>query len=410
MPPSPPIAPSPPLPPIAPQIAPSFGRAPTSRPGTPVRPASAAPSRTGAPTSPPRTGAPTSPPRTMPPATPVPDGAPLIETLPPDAVLGDDRPTPIPDEAPPVSARSAIRQSKRPTPPVQSTEDAIASLAPMPIPPEPPTVTELEDEYTPTPVMEPPPMAPRSLEAQGLPDLSTIEALTDLPDDARDAFARAAHIETLAKDEEISSFALALVLEGELDVASQLVDAPALRLERNAILRSRGTLEDGVQLRLVCASETARVATWDDAAVADAFRTCPWVEDDLRVVADGVQTKVGVTMGPLGERFDMALREIVTSKLKVRSLAPGEQIATQGKPTPGIVIVGVGDIELFKGDARTGVLRSGDFLFPAEVLGGAPSPAHARAGRKGALVLFGDRMTAQELLMSFPPLLEILAM
>jgi hypothetical protein len=237
-------------------------------------------------------------------------------------------------------------------------------------------------------------------------DLSIVEALGDLPDDARDAFALAATSNDLALDEEVSHFALALLLDGEVDVSSPLVDAPALRLEKNAVLRSRGTLAEGVQLRLVCASETAKLATWDDAAVEEAFRTCPWVEDDLRAVADRVQTKVGVTMGPLGERFDMALREHVTSMLVVKALAPGEAVVEAGKPVP-LVIVGVGEIELVKAGVKTSVLRSGDFLFPTEILGGGMASSTARAGKGGALVMYGDRRVASELMMSFPPLLEI---
>jgi len=292
-----------------------------------------------------------------------------------------------------------------------SARDAESTLEELEPPPHEMELPPREMAPPPATHATPPPAMPAAAaEAAPLLDLSSIEALTDLPDDARDQFARVAHIAVLAQNEEVSHFALALVLQGEVDVTSPLVDAPALRLEENAVLRSRGTLEDGVQLRIVCASDEARVATWDDGAVAAAFRTCPWVEDDLRALADVVQTKVGVTMGPLGERFDMALREHVTGKLKVRSLTPGEEIATQGKPLPGLVIVGVGEIDLVKANDKIGVLRSGDFLFPSDVLSSGPAPASARAGKHGALVLFGDRPTTQDLLMSFPPLLEILAM
>jgi hypothetical protein len=239
-------------------------------------------------------------------------------------------------------------------------------------------------------------------------DLGNVEALADLPDDARDAFGLAATMHTIATDEEVSHFALALVVDGEIDVSATIVDAPALRLERNSILRSRGSILPGVALRLVCASPTALVATWNDAAVAAAFRTCPWVEEDLRTVTDRVQASAGVTMGPLGERFDQALREHLTSKLTLRSLAPGEVLIAQGKPTP-IALVGIGDLTVTKSGQRAETLRPGDFVFPTQILAHAPAPATATAGAAGAVVLFGDRAVAQELLMSFPPLLEVLA-
>jgi hypothetical protein len=239
-------------------------------------------------------------------------------------------------------------------------------------------------------------------------DLGDVEALSDLPDDAREAFAGAATMHKLATDEEVSQFALALVVAGEIDVSAQIVDAPALRLTRNAILRSRGTIVPGVALRLVCASTEALIATWDDAAVKSAFRTCPWVEEDLLVVTDRVQAKAGVTMGPLGERFDQSLRDHLTNKLTVRNLAPGEILVAQGKPTP-IGIVGIGELVLTRAGARPETLRPGDFVFPTQILAHAPAPATAAAGPAGAVVLYGDRAVAQELLMGFPPLLEVLA-
>jgi hypothetical protein len=239
-------------------------------------------------------------------------------------------------------------------------------------------------------------------------DLDAVEALTDLPDDARAAFIEAATIHTIARDEEVSHFALALVASGEIDVSATIVDAAALRLAKNAVLRSRGTVVPGVPLRLVCASDEAVVATWDDAAVEQAFRSCPWVEEDLRSVADRVQAQAGVTMGPLGDRFDQSLRAHFTSKLSLRTLAPGEVLVEKGKPTP-LALVGVGEIIVEIDGARTETLRSGDIVFPQQVLAHAPAHATAAAGPGGAVLLFGDRAVAQELLMSFPPLLEVLA-
>jgi CRP-like cAMP-binding protein len=250
------------------------------------------------------------------------------------------------------------------------------------------------------------PTRPRAGET--LLDLGSVEALTDLPDDAREAFAAAATMHTIAREEEVSHFALALVVDGEIDVSATIVDAPALRLERNSILRSRGTIVPGVELRLVCASPKALLATWGDAAVEAAFRTCPWVEEDLRAVADRVQAKAGVTMGPLGERFDQSLREHLLGRLTVRNLAPGEILVAQGKPTP-IAFVGIGEIVCTRDGTRGKTLRPGDIVFPAQTLVHAPAPATATAGPMGAVVLYGEHAVAQELLMSFPPLLEMLA-
>ena len=152
-------------------------------------------------------------------------------------------------------------------------------------------------------------------------------------------------MQQLGRDDEVSGFALALVLEGSVDIAATIVDVAAGRLEQGAVLRARGTIESITPVRVIGASDTARVATWDEAAVAEAFRTCPWVEDDLRAAGDRIQAEVGVTMGALGERLDPALRTDFTSKLESsRALAEHEVFATRGKPIPGLLVVGAGEL------------------------------------------------------------------
>jgi hypothetical protein len=242
-------------------------------------------------------------------------------------------------------------------------------------------------------------------------DLQQVEAFADLPDDARDAFAAAAAVSALGEGEEVSGFALAYILSGTVDVAATMVDAPAARLAAGAVLRSRGTMEEGVPMRLIGVSSGV-VATWTDAEVQDAFRTCPWVEEDLRTAAARLQTLVGVTIGPLGERLDAYLREQIIGRLTMRTLAPGDVVVTAGQPVPGLLLVGIGELELVdpsRGDAVAGVVGSGEFLFAGEVLGAGAAPHTARAGAGGALILFGDRMIAQELLVTCPPLLEVFA-
>jgi len=189
--------------------------------------------------------------------------------------------------------------------------------------------------------------------------------------------------------------ALALVLGGELDVAATMVDAAAARIGRGSPLRSRGTTEEGVPLRLIAASESAIVATWNDEQVALAFKACPWVEDDLRAASDRVQTLVGVTIGPFGERLDTSLRDQIASKLEIRSLAPGEVIVAQGKPVPGLVIVGVGGNWLIRRNLAPLVrvadtarqvsdlkLDSGAVRLPARVAAADADP-HTEVGQVG---------------------------
>jgi CRP-like cAMP-binding protein len=124
-----------------------------------------------------------------------------------------------------------------------------------------------------------------------------------------------------------------------------------------------------------------------------------------------LQAEVGITMGPLGERFDLALRTVVLNKLALRALAEHEVYATRGEPIPGLLVVGAGELELLgDGDVpEAATVRAGEFLFPREVLSHAPAPATVRAAKGGALILYADRGVAQELLVTCPPLLEIFA-
>jgi hypothetical protein len=242
-------------------------------------------------------------------------------------------------------------------------------------------------------------------------DLSGIDALSDLPDDAREAFAREAVVHALMRDEETSGFALAVILEGSLDLAATILDTSALRMGAGSVINARGTLDHAAPMRLVAASAVARVATWNERGVKKAFRTCPWVEDDLRKAGDRLQALIGLTMGALGERFDPALRAQVAARLNVHALSEHEVFAARGNPIPGLLVVGAGELELVGDDGVPNgtVLRAGDFLFPSEVLLAAPAPSTVRASRGGALILFADRRVAQELLVTCPPLLEIFA-
>lgn len=241
-------------------------------------------------------------------------------------------------------------------------------------------------------------------------DLTEVEAFSDLPEDARETFAKAATVSRLTAGEELADFALAYVITGEVDVSATIVDATASHLHQGGVLRAKGTPRDSVPLRVVCTTPEARVAIWNDDAVEEAFRSCPWVEDDLRALSDQIQTLAGVTMGPLGDRVDSMLRELVTSRLTVRSLLEGEVLVEAGAAVPGLLVVGVGKLELLdKAGAVVREIRSGEFLFPEQVLGAGPAPNAARAGAGGALVMAGDRRTAQELMVTVPPLLEILA-
>ncbi|AKU97177.1 putative type IV pilus assembly FimV-related transmembrane protein [Labilithrix luteola] len=385
----PPPAPAPPAPPAPPTAS--------LRP-SPAKPPPLPPRRVPPPV-PPRpqaAAAPTLAPAPLP--TPVVTAPAISTAVPPSAaqeVPAFTLPAAVPAAPPP-----PVETIAAPPPAVEAAPAPVEAPSPVVAPPPPAVVAPVEPAPA---VVAPAAPAPAEL------DLEDVEAFSDLPDDARVAFANAATLSELAEGEEVSNFALAFVLEGAFDVAATMVDAPAVRLDKGAVLRARGTTDEGVPMRLICAGDKGRLATWSASDVDDAFRSIPWVEDDLRAAADRIQTLVGITIGPLGERLDAALREQIVGRLDVRPLQPGEVVVEAGCPVPGLMLVGVGELELVQDGKVQGAVGSGEFLFAGEVLGAGAAPVTARAGAGGALIMFGDRMLAHELLVTCPPLVEVLA-
>ncbi|MBX3130998.1 MAG: cyclic nucleotide-binding domain-containing protein [Polyangiaceae bacterium] len=274
--------------------------------------------------------------------------------------------------------------------------------------PEPEPETELEPE----PELGPEPGPPEAEPAApgGAINLEEVPGLEDLPPEAQAAFAARARVESLDVDEEIGHFAVALVLDGWVSIMAAVADASAAVANPGDVVFTLGSLSENIALRVVSGESDTRVAVWDDAALAEATADCPWVADELRAVADRFQALAGVTMGPLGERLDDSLREEVTKRCTVRAIEPGQEFVQAGAAVPGMHIVGSGLVEIVDAEGNVEVeLGPGDFLFASEVLGGGKAHASARAGPAGALLLFADRMVAHELLVSVPPLLEILA-
>ncbi|WP_433930634.1 hypothetical protein AB3662_41800 [Sorangium cellulosum] len=241
-------------------------------------------------------------------------------------------------------------------------------------------------------------------------DIEQVEAFADLPEEMHDELAHAAQVDDLAPDEELAVHGAALVLSGSAAVCASIVDVPAERAAIGALVPSRGTLEDGIPLRVVAGAGGARVAIWDQATIDNALRTCPWVIDELRTVADRIQSLAGATMGPLGELEESLLRRVM-GRLRVRGLVPGEQLVHAGNPMPGLVIIGAGALDLVdeRSHAAIGAARPGELLFASELLGGEPAPSIARAAGGGALVLIADHPVLRELFESTPELLSILA-
>ena len=104
-------------------------------------------------------------------------------------------------------------------------------------------------------------------------------------------------------------------------------------------------------------------------------------------------------MGAMGDRLDESLRTLAIERLETRILQPNEVLASAGLPVPGwSSSASAPSISTMAVATRAeDQLVPGDFLFATEVLGAEAAPATARAGAKGAIVLFGPRAVAHEL-------------
>jgi len=278
-------------------------------------------------------------------------------------------------------------------------------------PPPPPTIVPRFPSSAPTQRL--PASGPSSKrEARPAPSpslVAALDAVAELTADQRRDLGETASLERLAAEEDVTITGLALVIEGRAGAQATVADVSAVALKEGEFLYARSSIPDSLSLRLVAESDPTTIATWDASIADEVLASTPEFLERLRRVSDRIQAIAGCTMGAVGERLDEGLRSVAIDKLVVRVLQPNDLMAEAGQPVPGMVIVGVGSVELVSANGKSERLGPGDFLFPTEVLSGGTAPTTARAGAKGAIVLFGGRAVAHELLVTCPPLLEVLA-
>jgi hypothetical protein len=298
-------------------------------------------------------------------------------------------PPPVASPPPVRPRRSSIaaRHSEQPQPPVPSAAPAELEAA----------VEALSE--TPPPV--------------GVLDVALLAAcrgLEDLPPETQQELAVRARVEALAPDQEVSGFGLALVTRGKVVVMPTIAEGACGYASRGEPVFSQGTLAEGVPLRAVALAGGAEVAVWRPEDFQHVLATCPWVADELRAVGDRFQALAGAAMGPLGDRLDDHMRGMLTERCEVRVLLQGDVLIEEGKPLTGLFIVGGGHLEVLRGDTVERELVPGDLPFASSLLTHEKASGTVRAAAGGALVLRADRMTAHELIVSVPPLLELLSM
>src|SRR5690606_29767291 len=217
---------------------------------------------------------------------------------------------PVPSSARAPSSAPAPSSARAPSSAPAPSSARAPSSAPVP-------------SSVPAPDSAPGRAAAPSLPREGEPTLrgvvlADVQGLQDLPEDAQWELVEAARIELLATEEELSRFAVALVLDGWVSILPAVADAACARAERGEVVFTSGNLDEGVELRVVSGTEQTELAVWDQAALDRATAACPWVADDLRTVADRFQALAGAAMGKMGDRLDDSLRTLVTDRCQVQ--------------------------------------------------------------------------------------------
>ncbi len=337
----------------------------------------------------------------------------------------------------PIAASSLRVQAKpatdAPAPPapaktVPAVPEAVKRSGTTMVPPAPPrpaaaspgrsALAAMKPDAT-QPVAEPsptiaPPVEPAPL-SSGPPRigdvmLEAVEPLTDLPEDVQRALSRSAKIEELGPGVSCGALGVMLVMSGDVFVQAAQGDAPGQLAGARSFLTSRGSFAESFPLRVASGPSGAIVARWDEDTFEQALRSCPWVLDECRSTADRLQSRIGLSLGAMGQ-LDAKTRDDIASRLEMRVVEPGETITQENEPMPGLVFVVAGRVEILEGDpsAVVGEPRAGELLFADALWAGVPAPLTSRATAPGVILLVGDRKLALDLAAELPLVAELLA-
>jgi len=289
-------------------------------------------------------------------------------------------------------------------------EDAPSAATTSLPPPAPSSEPVSPEQVAPAPSPSSPP-EPSSLSGRvdGV-NLEEVDGLGDLPEDAQVLLAALARLQLLGRGDSLplGQDGVLLVTQGAVSVRPTLAEIGAARVTAGGIVAARGSLGESLPLRVIAEQDETRVAFWQGDQIADVLSVYPWVVDELRMIADRLQARGGAALGSLGQRLDDNLRDAVYERMDVRVFSPGELVVGRGQAAPGLIVVAWGEI-VESEDGHESKHGAGQFVFASNVMGATVSPAEVRAGSKGALALYAPRTVAHELMMSVPPLLEILA-
>lgn len=243
-------------------------------------------------------------------------------------------------------------------------------------------------------------------------DPERFEVLADVPDDAREALVADSEKQVLLPDELQPAPPMVVVLSGELEVRAPgyITRLDVIGQGQVRLLAPIAPAESALQV--VGGPKGGRYLAVPDAAVEGLRVAAPWVVQELEPGSDDVHVVAGALTGKLGARLDGGILDAVLSRAKTMRLPPNATVVKQGEVVRALIFVGAGELSLRAGldpDAmEIGTLDLGEVVFPAELLARSPAPSTVRAGDRGALVIVATRSATEELLVTVPPLLELL--
>lgn len=237
--------------------------------------------------------------------------------------------------------------------------------------------------------------------------LDTVDVLEGTPRAVQEMLAERAEIVELGPDEEVSGFGGAMLVSGMAILCATIVDAAAHWARPGELLVAKGSLAEGIAVRVVGAGDGARIAVWPRASIEEAIGASEAAIARARALGDRLQALAGATMGPFGEIDDDA-RRALAMELTVRCLRPGEIWLEDGAPAPGVALVGAGEVELYGpiSEDTSETVEPGALVFPDLAVLGGEAPSSARAGAHGALLLIAERDVAKRLSSRIPDLAD----
>ncbi|MGZ3455225.1 MAG: hypothetical protein ACXVEF_36820, partial [Polyangiales bacterium] len=353
------------------------------------------------PAAPPRPRLPTPPMGSVPPPAPA---APL-----PVAPLPEPRVSLSPSALPSATGDDGVQSHASDAPPRM----AQAPRTEIPAPPKPPSIlpprlSTLSGFPSQPPEATPSPASARTI----LLDPERFEVLADVPDDAREALANASEKVVLLPDEAARAPSMVIVLQGELEVRAKgfLTRLDVIGAGQVRLLAAFAPAEG--ELQVVAGAKGARFLGLDARQIETLRAAAPWVVQELEPASDDVHVVAGVLRGRHGRRLDGGILDAVLSRAKTMRLGPDVKVVKQGEAVRALIVLGAGDLSLRAGEGpdapEIGTVELGEIVFAPELLQRQPAPSTVRAGPKGALVIVVTRGATEELLVTVPPLLELL--